>query len=81
MILLVTAMERREEYAAALQKAMGEPVVIAENLFRATTLLRTNMYRAAVFDEQLGQSEPVIRRLSQMLAKWYVIQRGARLCR
>ncbi len=58
MILLVSAMERREECAAALQEAMGEPVVIAENLFRATTLLRTDMYRAAVFDEQLAQSEP-----------------------
>jgi|ERR1700690_3277632 len=58
MILLVSAMERREECAVALQEAMGESVVIAENLLQATTLLRTEMYTAAVFDEQLGQSEP-----------------------
>jgi hypothetical protein len=58
MILLVSAMERREECAAALQEAMGESVVIAENLLQATTLLRTEVYTAAVFDEQLGQSEP-----------------------
>jgi hypothetical protein len=58
VILLVSAMERREECAVALQEAMGEPVVIAENLLQATTLLRTEAYRAAVFDEQLAQSEP-----------------------
>ena len=58
MILLVTAMERREECAVALRKAMGESVVIAETLLQATTLLRTERYTAAVFDEQLGQSEP-----------------------
>jgi hypothetical protein len=58
MILLVSAMERREECGVALQEAMGEPVVIAEDLLQATTLLRTEIYRVAVFDEQLAQSEP-----------------------
>jgi hypothetical protein len=58
MILLVSGIERREECAAALQEAMGEPVVIAENLLQATTLLRSEAYTAAVFDEQLGHSEP-----------------------
>jgi hypothetical protein len=58
MILLVSAMERREEGATALQEAMGEPVVMAENLLQATSLLRTEMYTAAVFDEQMWQSEP-----------------------
>ncbi|MFZ3263109.1 MAG: hypothetical protein WA172_03850 [Terriglobales bacterium] len=58
MILLVTAIERRNECAAALQRATGEPVVIADNLLRATTLLRTEVYTAAVFDQSLGENEP-----------------------
>ncbi len=58
MILLVSAMERREECAIALQEAMGESVVIAESLVQATTLLRAEIYTAAVFDEQLRQKEP-----------------------
>jgi hypothetical protein len=58
MILLVSAMERREECAAALQEAIGEPVVIAESLLQAMTLARTEIYTAALFDEQLAQSEP-----------------------
>jgi hypothetical protein len=58
MILLVSEIERRAECAAEIEEAMGEPVVIADNLLQATTLLRTEMYTAAVFDEQLGPSEP-----------------------
>lgn len=58
MILLVSAMKRREECAVALQEAMGETVMIAETLLHATTLLRTEMCSAAVFDEQLAQNEP-----------------------
>jgi hypothetical protein len=58
VILLVSAMERREECASALQEAMDEPVVVADNLSRATTLMRTEMYTAAVFDEQIWQNEP-----------------------
>jgi hypothetical protein len=58
MILLVTPIERRNECAAALQQATGEPVVIADNLLRATTLLRTDFYTAAVFDQSLAETEP-----------------------
>ena len=58
MILLVTPIERRNECAAALQQATGEPVMIAEDLLRATTLLRTEFYTAAVFDQSLAESEP-----------------------
>lgn len=59
MILLVTPAERRNECAAALKEATGEPVVIAENLLRATTLLRAESYTAAVFDQHLVESEPL----------------------
>ncbi len=58
MILLVTSIARRNECAAALQQAIDEPVVIAENLLRATTLLRTEVYTAAVFDQSLAEAEP-----------------------
>jgi hypothetical protein len=58
MILLVSALEQRERCAAALKEAMGEPVVIAENLLQATTLLRAEVFTAAIFDDQLAQSEP-----------------------
>jgi hypothetical protein len=58
MILLVTPIERRNECAAALQQATGEPVVIADNLLRATTLLRRDFYTAAVFDQSLAETEP-----------------------
>ena len=58
MILLVTAIERRDECAAALREATGEPVVVAEDLARATTLLRTEPCTAAVFDQHLAEAEP-----------------------
>ena len=59
MILLVTAIARREECAAAIHEATGEPVVVAENLVRATSLLRTEAYTAAVFDQHLAEAEPL----------------------
>ena len=58
MILLATPLEGRDECAAALQEAIGQPVVTAENLLRATTLLRTGLYTVAIFDGQLMESEP-----------------------
>jgi hypothetical protein len=58
MILLVSRIDRRTECAAAIEEAMGEPVVIADSLLQATTLLRTEMYTAAVFDEQVGPGGP-----------------------
>lgn len=58
MILLVTPIERRNECAAALHEATGEPVAIAENLPQAATLLRTEFYTAAVLDQYLTETEP-----------------------
>ena len=58
MILLVTPIVRSTECAAALREATGEPVVIAANLLEATRLLRTESYRAAVFDQHLLEREP-----------------------
>ncbi len=49
MILLVTPINRRTECAAALQEAMGEPVMIAEDLLRATLMLRSeDVHRSRV---------------------------------
>ena len=58
MILLVTPISRGNECAAALQEATGEPVVMAANLLEATTLLRTESFRVAVFDQHLLEHEP-----------------------
>lgn len=58
MILLVTAIERRDECATVLQEATGEPVVVAENLARATAVLRTEICTAAIFDSNLAEAEP-----------------------
>jgi len=58
MILLVTPSERASECAAALHEATGEEVVIAENLARATTLLRAECYLAVVLDQYLLETEP-----------------------
>lgn len=58
MILLVTGIERRAECAAALERALSEPVAIAESALQATTLLRTEVYSVAIFDGQLFANEP-----------------------
>lgn len=58
MILLVTSIKRADECAEALHKAIGEEVVIAESMARATALLRTEDYRAVVFDQYLVDTEP-----------------------
>lgn len=58
MILLVTAIERRDECARAIEQALNEPVAVAETLLQAVIFLRAGAYRAAVFDEQMTQCEP-----------------------
>ena len=58
MILLVTPIARSNECAAALKEATGEPVIIAANLLEATTLLRAQSFRAAVFDQHQIEREP-----------------------
>jgi len=58
MILLVTPSERASECAAALQAATGEEVLVAEDLARATTLLRVECYGAVVLDQYLLEAQP-----------------------
>jgi len=58
MILLVTASARASECAAALHEATGEEVVVAENLHRAATLMRTQDYLAVVLDQHLVEARP-----------------------
>lgn len=57
MILLVTSSVRTPECAAALTKATGERVVVAESLSRASTLLRAECYLAVVLDQYLLEAE------------------------
>lgn len=58
MILLVSGIARREECAEALEHALQESVVVADNLLQATTRLRAESYTAVVFDDKLAQNEP-----------------------
>jgi hypothetical protein len=58
MILLVTPSERALECAAALSKATGEEVLVAESLARAITLLRVEDYLAVVLDQYLLETRP-----------------------
>jgi hypothetical protein len=56
MILLVTSAGRAGECVSALQEALNHEVVIAENLARAITLLRTESYLLLVLDQHLLES-------------------------
>ncbi len=58
MILLVTPSERARECSAALHEAIGEEVMVAESLARATTLLRAECYLVVVLDQYLLETEP-----------------------
>ncbi len=58
MILLVTPSERALECSAALSKATGEEVLVAETLVRATILLRAECYVAVVLDQNLLEARP-----------------------
>jgi len=58
MILLVTPSERARDCSAALREATGEEVMVAENLARATTLLRAECYQVVVLDQYLLETEP-----------------------
>lgn len=58
MILLVTPSERARECSAALQEATGDEIKVADNLARATILLRAECYRVVVLDQYLLESEP-----------------------
>ncbi len=58
MILLVTSSLRAADCAAALNKATGKRVVVAESLARAVTLLRAECYLAVVLDQHLLETDP-----------------------
>ena len=58
MILLVTPSERAHECAQALHENTGDEVAVAENLRQTATLLRSEPYRAVVFDQHLFETEP-----------------------
>jgi len=58
MILLVTALGRRSEYAAALEQALNEPVLVAADLLEAMTVLRAESCTIVILDQQITQTEP-----------------------
>lgn len=58
MILFVTTSPRGQDFAAALEHAVGEQVELSINLKRANALLRGSEYSAVVIDEPLVETEP-----------------------
>ena len=58
MILLVTPHLRAHEWIGALREATGEEVMLAENLRRAASVLRSASYSVVVLDQFLLESEP-----------------------
>jgi signal transduction histidine kinase len=58
MILLVSPIDRAHQCAQALHENTGEEIVVADNLRRAATLLRSNSYLAVVLDQHLLETEP-----------------------
>jgi len=58
MILLVTASKRGAECAAVLEQELAEPVQLADNLRRATSMMRTEEYSAVVLDDAMVDADP-----------------------
>jgi hypothetical protein len=58
MILLVTASKRGVECVTVLQQALAEPVQLADNLRRATSMLRNDEYGAVVLDDAMVDADP-----------------------
>ena len=58
MILLVTASKRGVECAAVLEHDLAEPVRLADNLRRATSILRNEEYSAVVLDDAMVDADP-----------------------
>jgi hypothetical protein len=58
MILLVTASKRGVECATVLQQALAEPVQLADNLRRATSILRNDEFSAVVLDDAMVDADP-----------------------
>jgi hypothetical protein len=58
MILLVTPSQRAAACAEALKQNTGEDIAVVNTLHRAATLLRKEVYSAAVLDQHLFEAEP-----------------------
>jgi hypothetical protein len=58
MILLLTASERAQECATAVQVATGQPTHSANTLYDAMGLLRSNEYDAVLLDQCLLDADP-----------------------
>jgi len=58
MILLVTASKRGVECATVLQQVLAEPVQLADNLRRATSILRNEEFSAVVLDDAMVDANP-----------------------
>ena len=58
MILLVTASKRGVECATVLEQDLAEPVQLADNLRRATSILRNDEYSAVVLDDAMVEADP-----------------------
>jgi len=58
MILLVTASKRGVECATVLQQVLAEPVQLADNLRRATSILRNEEFGAVVLDDAMVDANP-----------------------
>lgn len=57
MILLVTRSERAPACVEALRAALGEEVVVASSLARATSSLREQIWLAVIFDQHVLETE------------------------
>jgi DNA-binding NtrC family response regulator len=58
MILLVTSSKRGVECATVLQQALAEPVQLADNVRRATSVMRHDEYSAVVLDDAMVDADP-----------------------
>ena len=58
MILLVTSSKRGVECATVLQQALAEPVQLADNVRRATSVMRHDEYSAVVLDDAMADADP-----------------------
>lgn len=58
MILLITPSSRARECAAVIQEITGEAAEFAENVRRASKLLRAGEYSALVIDQYVAECDP-----------------------
>ncbi len=58
MILLITAIAKAQDCAAALQKITAEPVQVAATLHEAVAQLQAHEFSAVVLDQLLLDAEP-----------------------